>query len=70
MWQKQLNLFPDNKGLIRCRGRIENANLPYSTKDPLFLPRKAHLTILIVRNAYGRVAHNGVKETLTEIQSK
>ena len=39
MWQKQLNLFPNDKGLIRCRGRLENANLPYSTKYQLFLPR-------------------------------
>ena len=51
-WQKQFNLFPDDKG----------------TKYPLLLPCKAHFTILIVRNAYSRVFHNGVKETLTEIQ--
>ena len=69
-WQKQFNLFPDDKGLIRCSGRLENATLPYSTKYPLLLPRKAHFTILIVRNAHSRVFHNGVKETLTEIRRK
>ena len=42
-WQKQFNLFPDDKGLIRCSGRLENATLPYSTKYPLLLPRKASL---------------------------
>ena len=70
MWQKQFNLFTDDNGLIRCRGRIKNANLPYATKYPLFLPRKAPFTTLVVRRAHSRVMHNGVKETLTEIRSK
>ena len=68
MWQKQFGLFTDDIGLIRCHGRLENANLPYSTKYPLFLPCKAHFTTLIVRNAHGHVVHSGVKETLTKIQ--
>ena len=70
MWQKQFDLFLDDKGLIRCRGRLENASLPYSTKYPVFLPRKTHVTMLIVRSAHGRVLRNGTKETLTEIRSK
>ena len=69
-WQKQFDLFPDKKDLIRCHGRLENANLPYSTKYPLFLPSKAHFTTLIVRSAHSRVVHNEVKETLTEIRRK
>lgn len=69
-WQKQFDLFTDDNGLIRCCGRFENSTLPYSTKYPLFLPRKAHFTILIVINAHSRVLHNGVKETLTEIRRK
>ena len=52
MWQKQFDLFTDDKGLIRCCGRLTNADLPYFTKYPLFLPRKAHFTILIVRSAH------------------
>ena len=44
--------------------------LPYATKYPQFLPRKAHFTTLVVRRAHCRVMHNGVKETLTEIRKK
>ena len=70
VWQKQFNLFSDEHGLVRCRGRLNNADLPYATKYPLFLPRQAHFTTLIVRRAHGHVMHNGVKETLTEVRRK
>ena len=70
VWQKQFDLFFDDRGLIRCRGRLNNAILPYATKYPLFLPRGAHFTALVVRRAHCRVMHNGVKETLTEIRMR
>ena len=69
-WQRQLDLFQDVSGLWRCTGRIQNAAVPYSTKHPLLLHKSHHLTVLIVRKAYGRVLHNGVKETLAELRSK
>ena len=68
VWQKQFDLFADDNRLIRCRGRLNNASLPYATKYPLFLPRKAHFTTLVVKRAHCCVMHNGVKETLTEIR--
>ena len=64
VWQKQFDLFADDNGLIRCRGRLNNANLPYATKYPLFLPRKAHFTTLVVKRAHCRVMHNDVREIL------
>ena len=70
MWQKQFDLFMDDNGLIRCCVRLKNANLPYATKYPLFLPRKAHFTTLVVRRAHSCVMHNGVKETLTEVRRR
>ncbi len=69
-WQKQLDLFQDESGVWRCRGRIQNAAVPYPTKHPVLLPRNHHLTLLLVRGAHSRVLHNGVKETLTELRSK
>ena len=52
MWQKKFNLFTDDSGLVTC---LNNANLPYDTKYPLFLPHKAHFTTLVVRRAHNRV---------------
>ena len=69
-WQKQFDLFQDESGVWRCRGRIQNAAVPYSTKHPVLLPRNHHLTALLVLGAHRRVFHNGVKETLTELRSR
>jgi len=70
MWEKQLSLSEDESEILRCRGRIDNANLPYSTKYPVILPGDHHLTMLYVLQAHDRVLHNGVKETLTELRSR
>ena len=59
-WQKQLDLFIHDKGLWRCDGRLANADIPYSTKHPVLLPRDHPFTAMIVRDAHKRVGHNGV----------
>ena len=64
VWERQLSIFVDNDGLLRCRSRIENAlDLPYSAKHLAILPGDHHLTTLYVRRAHARVFHNGTKET-------
>ena len=70
MWETQFKLFKDDSQIIRCGGRLQNANLPFSSKHPILLNKKHHLAYLIVKNAHKRVQHNGVKETLTEVRSK
>lgn len=42
-------------------------NLPYSTKHPILLNPKHHITELTVRHSHLTVKHGGVKETLTEL---
>lgn len=69
-WRSQFNLFQDESGVWRCRGRIQNAAVPYSTKHPILLHKDHHLSVLLVRSAHNRVIHNGVKETLTELRSR
>ena len=68
-WQKQFGLFLD-EGVWRCKGRLGNAEIPYSARHPALLHKRHHITLLIIRDAHQRVLHNGVKETLTEIRSK
>lgn len=43
-----LGLFTDDKGVSRCKGRLENAELLYQVKHPVLLPPKSHLTSLII----------------------
>ena len=68
-WEQQFHLFLDS-GVWRCKGRIDNAQVPYCTRYPALLDKEHRFTQLVVENAHKRVLHNGVKETLTEIRSK
>ncbi|CAB4006340.1 PREDICTED: uncharacterized protein LOC106817579 [Paramuricea clavata] len=69
-WNRDLGLFTDENGTVRCKGRLSNSNLPYSAKYPILLETAHYLTTLIVRDCHERVMHGGVKATLTELRSK
>ena len=69
-WKRQFDLFLDEDGLFRCKGRLGNADVPTQTRHPILLPKHHQLTILVVRSAHRRVMHNGVRETLAEIRTK
>ena len=69
-WKRQFGLFIDKDGLYRCQGRLSNADLTISAKHPILLPKKHHLTVLLVKHSHKRVMHNGVKETLTELRTE
>ena len=42
--RSQLKLFLDDKGVWRCRGRLQYAELPYSVKNPVLLPMQGSST--------------------------
>ena len=64
----QLGLFRDEDGIVRCRGRIGNADLQYQSKFPAFLPRNHHLTTIIIHQCHQNVFHNGLCcEKLSEL---
>ena len=47
-WKRQFDLFLDYAEVWRCGGRLSNADVPYSTKHPILLPKDHPLTVLIV----------------------
>ena len=65
--KNQVNLFFDEKGLLRCGSQLQYAEIPYATKYPLILPRNHPLTTLFAQDSHICVCHNGVKETFTEV---
>ena len=69
-WRMQFGLFKDSNQIWRCGGRLQNANISFSSKHPILLHEEHALTTLIVQSAHQRVQHNRVKETLSEIRSK
>ena len=68
--EKQLGLYKDEQGLVRCKGRLNNSDLNVETRNPILLPRDHPLTTLVIRQCHANVLHNGVKETLLELRSR
>ena len=64
-----LSLYKDDKGILRCGGRLKNAPIPFNARFPIFLPRSSHFTNLVINECHLKVLHNGVRETLTELRS-
>ena len=54
-----LNPFIDSDGLLRVGGRTSLADLSYEEKHPLILPKKHHVSTLLVRHYHQNVAHQG-----------
>jgi len=67
---QQLAVFCDTDGVWRCKGRLDHADLPESSKYPILLDKSHYFTTLIVRDCHARVMHSGVKATLTELRSR
>ena len=65
---RQLRLFLDDGGLLRCGGRIHNAPLSSNTKFPLLLPSKDRFTDLVIHSTHVKQLHAGVNSTLTALR--
>ena len=67
---RQLQLFLDDKGYLRCGGRIHNASVHNTTKLPYLLPSQHTLTTLIILVAHITQLHGGVIRTVTALRDK
>ena len=65
---KQLRLFVDEHGVIRCAGRIHNSPLDDCAKFPVLLPKKHRLTDLVILDTHRKLLHSGAGLTITEIR--
>ena len=65
---RQLRLYLDRTGLIRCGGRIHNAPLAEAAKFPYLLPQKDPFTALLIWHIHKQQYHAGVSMTLTSLR--
>jgi len=42
-WQQQFRLFLED-GVWKCKGRLDNADIPYMSRHPALLPKNHHVT--------------------------
>lgn len=54
-----LNPFYDSEGVLRVGGRLSHSQLNYSAKHPAILPKKSHLTNLIIEHYHKLYLHAG-----------
>ena len=68
--EKELQVKEDKDGILKCYGRLSNAEIPEDAKEPILLPKYHPLTELIILRAHERTLHGGVKDTLAELRSQ
>ena len=66
----QLGLYIDKNGLIRCKGRLENAEICEGSRYPLLLPNYHRYTDLVIQYYHERAFHTCCAQTLSLIRQK
>ncbi|XP_011687442.1 PREDICTED: uncharacterized protein LOC105449756 [Wasmannia auropunctata] len=64
-----LHPFLDGDGLIHVGGRLRHAPIEFARKYPVILPKKHHLTELIIRDTHYRNLHAGSQAVLAAVRS-
>ena len=59
-----LSPFIDKEGIIRVGGRLQQSKLPYKQKHQAILPKKSHVTNLIIQHFHTLNLHAGSKALL------
>jgi hypothetical protein len=69
---RSLNPVLDDNGILRMKGRLQWAEqLPYATRNPIILPRRAYITKLIVGKYHEMGNHeNGLNHVLADIRTR
>jgi hypothetical protein len=65
----QLGFQIDDEGLVRCTGRLGAAQITEGARQPILLPKRDHMTDLLIDGLHGRYFHIGVSQTLNRLDS-
>ena len=66
-----LNLYVDQNGILRSRGRISKCRyFNKNVHNPILLPKAHHLTTLIIRYCHSKVQHLGIGTTLNYLREQ
>ena len=64
-----LDPFLDENGVLRVGGHLKHADLSTAVKYPVILPRKGHVTDLIISHCHDSVEHQGRGRNHNKIRS-
>lgn len=66
----QLSPYLDKEGILRIKGRIENAHAENDVKRPVILFAKHPFTKLLIHSYHIKLGHNGQEQCVNEIRQK
>ena len=66
---RDLNVFLD-AGLLRCRGRLEHSDLKWESKYPIYLPKEARLSLLIIKELHDNAHNCGINNLLAMLRQR
>ncbi|XP_067314466.1 uncharacterized protein [Pseudorasbora parva] len=66
---RRLSAFLDHNGVLRVGGRLAQSSLHHDVKYPVILPKKSHLSALLVKHHHERVHHQGRGMTMNELRA-
>jgi hypothetical protein len=66
----QLELFLDKDAILRCNGRLSNAELSQQAIHPILLPKDNSFTRLIIKDFHERLKHVGTAHALASIRNE
>ena len=68
--KSQLGIYLDHENILRCRGRLENAELSEGARLPMLLPKGDRYTNLLINRTHRKSFHAGVSQTLALVRQK
>ena len=68
--KNQLNPKIENDVLIRCYSRLNDADFPEETINPILLPTWEKIVELLIEDHHKKTFHAGVNHTLAQIRIK
>ena len=66
--QKQLGVYIDDEGILRCKGRIDEARISESARRPVLLPKQERFTHLLIEKIHKENMHSGVSQCLSSVR--
>ena len=66
---RSLDPYLEN-GILRVGGRLGRANLSEYARHPVILPRKNHITSLVIRHEHKKLGHVGRNHVLSNLRQK
>ncbi|XP_074612382.1 uncharacterized protein LOC141866735 [Acropora palmata] len=67
---KPLTPVMDELGVLRFGRRLDREELPYDAAHPMILPKKHHITQLIIADVHNRCRHAGVNHVLAQVRNR